>query len=260
MLAVMPRMAIGAGDLMAAFLLMSGLAMLIIVLTTWLYVASVNAAGTSRTIEITLAVTSFVLSKLWVACLLPVVALCNGIGGGAVSAVAAMHMLGRNDGGTVAFAATLVVALIGVVSLSGSLTVWSRLNGFIRRPLGIIGQRVLALVLAVMLIAVGGYVVFAAAGVGDGSIVSSLLVYSLFGSAVLLGIFITIPIQNAQMPAMLYFFNALIGLAIGLEGLVLGSLRLMIAGLLVGTARVVLTLPIARISDRKALGNYGDLT
>jgi NAD(P) transhydrogenase subunit beta len=260
MLAVMPRMAIGAGDLMAAFLMLSALAMLIVVLTTWLYVASVNAAGTSRTLDVTLAVISFVLSKLWMACLLPVVAFCNGVGGGAVSAVAAMHVFGKSGGGAVAVAVTLMVALIGAVSLSGSLTAWTRLNGIIKRPLGIRGQRTLAALLTVMVVAVGGYIVVTTAGGADRPSVPSVLVYSLFGAALLLGIFITIPIQNEQMPVALYFFNAFIGLAIGLEGLELGSLRLMIAGLVVGAARMVLTLPIARISDVEVRGTYGGIT
>lgn len=260
MLAMIPQLDIGTGSLMAAFLLMSGLAMLIVLVCSWLYVVSVNAAGTSRTLDAGLAVVSFLMSKLWMASLLPVVAFCNGVGGGAVGATAAMQMSGRKGAGAAALGVMLIAALIGVVSLSGSLTAWIRLNGLIKRPLGVRGQQILGLVLIGMVLAFGGYIVVTAAAGADRPIASSVSMYWLFGWALLTGILITLPLQTAHMPVAIYFFNAFIGLAIGLEGFVLGSLGLMIAGLLVGTARMMLSLPIARTPMTEVLGTYGDIS
>lgn len=260
MLAVMPGLAIGAGDLMVAFLLMSGLAMLIVVLASWLFVVSINVAVTSRAIDAGIAVVSFVLSKVWMAALLPVLALGNCVGGGAVSVIAVASMFGKKPEGVATLALALIAAVIGAVSLSGSVTAWTRLSGMIKRPPGIMGRQILGLVFMVMVLAVGGCIVFIAAqGTGE-LIAASGLIYGLLGCALIAGILVTLPIQQAQMPVVLHFCNAFIALAIGLEGFIPGSLWLMIAGLLVFTARILLTLPIARAPVIEAYGPYGDTT
>lgn len=246
MLALIPQFAVGAGGLMVTFLLMSGLAMLIVVLVSGLYVFSVNAASTSYTIDVGLAVLSFVLGKLWTVSLLPVVALCNAVGGGAVGASATVDMFGKKAEGVTTLVVTLIAALIGAVSLSGSLTAWTKLNGIIKVPLWIRGQQTLSLVLMVTVLIVGGYIVFAAPGDADQLITISRLIYSLLGCALLLGVLITLPIRKARIFVAIYFYNAFTGLAIGLEGFVLKNPGLMIAGLAVGSVRMLVTLPITK--------------
>jgi NAD(P) transhydrogenase subunit beta len=131
MLTIIPQFAIGPTDLMAVFILLSGLGMLILILVSSFYVLSVNAAGTSFTVDTALAALAFVLSKVWRTSMLEMVALYNGIGGGAVSAIAAVELLGNKADGVTRLVVTLLGALIGAASLSGSLIAWTKLNGII---------------------------------------------------------------------------------------------------------------------------------
>src|SRR5665213_498142 len=99
MLTMIPQFTSGTTDLMAIFVLMSGLGMLILILASLLYVFSVTWAGTSFTVDACLAVFAFVVSKLWMTSMLRMVALCNGIGGGAAGAFAAMELFGNKTEG-----------------------------------------------------------------------------------------------------------------------------------------------------------------
>jgi NAD/NADP transhydrogenase beta subunit len=60
------------------------------------------------------------------------------------------------------------------------------------------------------------------------------------------------------MPAVIYFYNASTGLAIGLEGFVLRSPTLIIAGILVSTARMLFTLTMVKLSVTDAYKTDGD--
>ena len=63
------------------------------------------------------------------------VALYNGMGGGAAGAIAAVALLGGRAQGVTQLGVTLLGALIGAVSLSGSLIAWAKLDGVIKNPL-----------------------------------------------------------------------------------------------------------------------------
>lgn len=242
MLITIPQFTIGATDLMAIFLLMSGLSMLILILASSLYVFSVNMGGTSFTVDSGLAVLAFVVSKLWTASMLQMVALCNGIGGGAASAIAAVELLSNKAEGATRLVVTLIGALIGAVSLSGSLIAWTKLNGVISKPLQVKGQQAFSLVVMLTALVVGGYIVFTAQGGADRLIAPPGLIYLLVGCAFLFGALMTLPTGSAQTPVVISIYNAFTGLAVGLEGFVLRSPTLMIAGMLLGTTRMLLTL------------------
>src|SRR5580692_4755389 len=63
------------------------------------------------------------------------IALYNGMGGGAAGAIAAVELFGNKPQGIVVLVATLVGALIGAISLSGSVIAWAKLDGVIKQPL-----------------------------------------------------------------------------------------------------------------------------
>ena len=63
------------------------------------------------------------------------VALYNGMGGGAAGAIAAVELFGNKTQGATQLIMTLLGALIGAVSLSGSLIAWAKLDGVIKKPL-----------------------------------------------------------------------------------------------------------------------------
>lgn len=76
------------------------------------------------------------------------------------------------------------------------------------------------------------------------------LVLAFFILALLLGAIITLPIGGADMPVVISLFNAFTGLAVGLEGFVLGNPALMIAGVVVGAAGTLLTQLMAKAMNR----------
>jgi NAD(P) transhydrogenase subunit beta len=71
-----------------------------------------------------------------------------------------------------------------------------------------------------------------------------------FSLALILGIFITIPVGGADMPVIISLFNALTGLAVGFEGYVLGNAAMIIAGIVVGSAGSLLTQLMAVAMNR----------
>jgi len=245
-LTMIPQFTVGATDLMAVFLLMSGLAMLVAVMVSSLYIFSITMAGRSFVVDAVLTVILFVLGKLSMAPMLQMVALYNGIGGGAASAVAAAGMSDGKAEGIGRLVVMLIGALIGAASLSGSLIAWTKLNGIIEKPLRVIGQQALSLTVIVAALAVGGYIVLTAQGGTDRLITTPGLIYWLLGCALLFGALIALPIGRGQMLVVIYICNALTGLAVGLEGFVVRSPTLMILGMVIGSARAFLTLLIVR--------------
>jgi len=252
MLTMIPHFATGATGLMAIFLLMSALGMLILVLVGLLYVATLNWAGTSRMMDFGLAAFAFVIGKLWMTSMLPMVALSNGIGGGAAGAFAAVELFADKAAGSDLRAVTLIGALIGAASLSGSLIAWARLKGIIGKPSRTRGRQALGLAaIATALVVGGGLIIltagiFTAGGGADRLIAAPGWISLLLGCALLAGALMTFPVGTARMPGMISIYNGLTGIAIGLEGFALRSPTLIIAGMVVGAARMVCTLPMAR--------------
>jgi NAD(P) transhydrogenase subunit beta len=228
-----------ATDLMVTSLGMSGLAMLVPLLVTALFIASMSMAGVSLVMSAGRVLVGFLLSKIWMVSLLSMLALYNGIGGGAASATATAEVFANKIGGATARVEALIVALIGAVSVSGSLIAWIKINGLIREPSRIWRRQALSLV--VIVLAVAGYVALTVRSGADRSISAPELVYWLVGCALLFGALITLRFRKAQMPILISLYNALTGLAIGLEGLILQNQALLIVGIAIGTARVLIT-------------------
>jgi NAD(P) transhydrogenase subunit beta len=246
MLMMIPQFTIDATGLMAISLLMSGLGILILVLASSIYVCRVTASGISSTFDTGIAAFGCVVSKLWMTSMLPMVALYNGIGGGAAGAFAAGELFGNKTAGATRLIVTLAGALMGAVSLSGSAVAWTKLIGFVDKPLRVRGQRAFSLAIAVTALAAGAYVVCTTQSGTDGMIATPGLIYLLFGCALLFGALMTLPAGRAQMPVMISIYNGFTGLAVGLEGFVLRSPMLMIAGVAVGTVRMLLTLQMTK--------------
>jgi NAD(P) transhydrogenase subunit beta len=233
---------VGANSLMAAFLVMSALAMLIVFLATLFYAVSFSMAGMSLAIRAGWNFVGLFVSKLWMLSLLSMLALYNGIGGGAASAIATAEMFDNKVSGVTRSIVTLIVALVGAASLSGSLVAWTKLNGLIKESLWIWARRALSPVVMVIVVAVSGYIAFMVHGGANPPIVAPELIYCLLGCALLFGALTTLPLRRSQMPILISLYNASTGLAIGLEGFILRNQALMIVGLIIGTARVFVTL------------------
>ena len=178
------------------------------------------------------------------------VALYNGMGGGAAGAIAAVELFGAKTHGATQLVVTLLGALIGAVSLSGSLIAWAKLDGVINKPLRVRGQQMFNLAVMLATLAVGTLIALAMLNGVDPLIGMPGLIGLFFGCALIFGVLMTLPIGGADMPVVISIYNAFTGLAVGLEGFVLQNPALMIAGMVVGAAGMLLTLLMAKAMNR----------
>src|SRR5487761_947580 len=171
------------------------------------------------------------------------IALYNGMGGGAAAAIAAVELYrGGADGYALATLA-VIGGLIGAVSFSGSLIAFGKLQGLIKRSFRFRGQQALnVLILAAALASAA----LLAGHFND----SAHVVTALFVLALILGITMTLPIGGADMPVVISLYNALTGLAVGLDGFVLHNAAMIIAGTVVGSAGTLLTQLMAKAMNR----------
>jgi H+-translocating NAD(P) transhydrogenase subunit beta len=290
MLTAIPQLTIGAVDLVAAFLFMyglkrmsspvtapsgifvAGIGMLVAVLASFLYAFDVSAAAKPHLLaNIALAAVALLAGggiawwsgKTVAMTAMPqMVALYNGMGGGAAGAIAAVELFGDKAHGATQLVVTLLGALIGAVSLSGSLIAWAKLDGVIGKPLRVGGQQAINSGVMLATLAVGGYLTFAVLAGAAPLIPLPALIGLFFGLALIFGILMTLPIGGADMPVVISIYNAFTGLAVGLEGFVLQNPALMIAGMVVGAAGMLLTLLMAKAMNRSVANvlftNFGD--
>lgn len=194
--------------------------------------------------------------KVAVTAMPQMVALFNGMGGGAAAAVAAAALTGPRAS-TLDLAATLTGALIGSVSLTGSVIAWAKLDGKIKRPWRFRGQRLLNAAVLAAAVATGLGVIAAPA-------LPPALVGLFFLAALAFGVLMTLPIGGADMPVVISLYNAFTGVAVALEGYAIGNPALMIAGMVVGSAGTLLTLLMARAMNRSLanvlFSNFGETT
>ncbi len=190
------------------------------------------------------------------------VALYNGMGGGSAAAIGAVELLrfsalpGQADAVAqpATFTLTLAVlgALIGAVSLSGSVIAWAKLDGRMDKRYTFPGQQLFNAGVAVAALVLGVVVVKTLH-------VPAIVVF--FVLALALGVLMTLPIGGADMPVVISLYNALTGLAVAFEGYVLQNEALIIAGTMVGAAGLLLTRLMARAMNRPITGvlfsNFG---
>jgi len=278
MLTALPPFLIIATDLVAAFLFLfglkrmaspvtassgisfAGLGMLAAVLVSFLYVFGVDpTARPHLAVNVGLVIVALLVGggaawwggkKVAMTAMPQMVALYNGMGGGAAAGIAAMELFGSKTRGAKELTVTLLGALIGAVSLSGSLIAWAKLDGIVTKPLQIRGQQVINGLVMLATLAVGGYLVFAAHGGVALPTAMPGWIWLFFGGALLFGILMSLPIGGADMPVLISVYNAFTGLAVGLEGFVLKNPALMIAGMVVGAAGLLLTQLMAKAMNR----------
>jgi H+-translocating NAD(P) transhydrogenase subunit beta len=183
------------------------------------------------------------------------IALYNGMGGGAAAAIAALQLSGGSESNVTHAAIAAVGGFIGSVSFSGSLIAFGKLQGLIKKTLRFGGQKLVNL--AILLATAGCGV-----AVVSGLHADMLTVTLFFSFALLLGIAMTLPIGGADMPVVISLYNALTGLAVGFEGFVLDNAAMIIAGTVVGAAGTLLTQLMAKAMNRSLanvlFSNFGD--
>jgi NAD(P) transhydrogenase subunit beta len=175
------------------------------------------------------------------------IALYNGMGGGAAAAIAAVELYGGNETSTTHLVIATVGGFIGSVSFSGSLIAFAKLQGLITKSVRFGGQKFLNLGVLLATVVLGFVVVS-----GGGGSLPAVSLFFVF--ALLLGVAMTLPIGGADMPVVISLYNALTGLAVGFEGFVLDNAAMIIAGTVVGAAGTLLTQLMAKAMNR-SLGN-----
>jgi NAD(P) transhydrogenase subunit beta len=163
------------------------------------------------------------------------VALFNGVGGGAAALVAVAELLrfGEHPAFTVAFPSVFSI-VIGSVSFAGSMVAFAKLQELMTgTPITYPGQQLVNGLLAAAII---GFVI---AVLAVASVPFSFI--SLMVLALVLGVAFVLPIGGADMPVVISLLNAFTGLAVAASGFTLNNFALIVAGTLVGASGSLLT-------------------
>ncbi|MFC0113171.1 NAD(P)(+) transhydrogenase (Re/Si-specific) subunit beta [Kibdelosporangium aridum] len=175
------------------------------------------------------------------------VALFNGVGGGAVALVAWVEFRqshGFADEPAHVSIATLFAALIGSVSFWGSNVAFGKLQEILPgKPISV-GRLQQPLNLLLLLIGVACGVAVVAGGT------SEWLMAGILVSSALLGLMVVLPIGGADMPVVISLLNALTGLSAAATGIALDNTALIVAGMIVGASGTILTNLMAKAMNR----------
>jgi len=175
------------------------------------------------------------------------VALFNGMGGGSAAAIGAGELLKFTQAGAAApplatLALAVIGALIGSISMTGSIIAWAKLDGRMDKRFTFAGQQFVNFAVFAAAVLVGAAIVFWK--------LDANLVVVFFLLALAFGVLMTLPIGGADMPVVISLYNALTGLAVAFEGYVMQIEALIIAGTVVGAAGTFLTQLMAKAMNR----------
>ncbi len=172
-----------------------------------------------------------------------VTAIYNGMGGGAAAAIAAIGLIKNDHPSLIVLGISLLGALIGTVTFSGSLIAFLKLQEWYKKTFRVPFHYVINIFLLLAAVACGIKLLLSAN-------FSPTLIIVFYALSFVLGIWATMPIGGANMPLVISLLNALTGLAVGFEGFVLGNPAMMIAGIIVGASGTLLTQLMATAMNR----------
>jgi NAD(P) transhydrogenase subunit beta len=177
------------------------------------------------------------------------VALYNGVGGGAVALIAWSEIRHGISLGEEIPLDTLIpvlfAAVVGSVSFWGSNIAFAKLQDLIpTRPLAVPGQQVINVVLLIGIVAA---CVNIAVNNDDPS---QAIFIAILIAAGLLGNLVVLPIGGADMPVVISLLNAFTGLSAAAAGFALDNVALIVAGTLVGSSGTILTMEMATAMNR----------
>jgi NAD(P) transhydrogenase subunit beta len=171
------------------------------------------------------------------------VALFNGAGGGAAALVAAIEFAHVTSDSSLKFVISMLcAAMIGAVSLSGSIIAFFKLEGHFDKPVTYPAQQLLNGLLFVVSLLL-------ALAMASGS--HSMVLMCLFiVIALALGVLMVMPIGGADMPVVISLLNSFTGLAVAADGFAINNVAMIIAGTLVGSSGTLLTLAMCKAMNR----------
>jgi len=154
------------------------------------------------------------------------VAIYNGMGGGAAAAIAALEFARGEAHGVVVTVLALLGALIGSVAFSGSCIAFAKLQGIMKKARRLPAQNFVNALLGLIALGLAVKLVLAALPSDTPLPAQHAVLIAFFVVSLILGAVLTSPIGGADMPVVISLLNAFTGLAVGLEGYVLGAQRL----------------------------------
>ena len=182
------------------------------------------------------------------------VALFNGVGGGAAALVAIVEYLKLgSDASTPVVVATVFTVIVGCISFSGSIITFLKLQELMTtRPVIFpFGRQIIAFTL-IGVLASGGWVI--SSGGTTPLLINGLL-------SLLFGILFVLPVGGADVPIVISLLNAFTGLTVAASGYVLETTLLIVAGTLVGASGTILTRLMADAMGRSLFGTlFGAFT
>jgi H+-translocating NAD(P) transhydrogenase subunit beta len=209
--------------------------MSIAVVTTLLKIGAVNYTLVIVGIVVGSAIGAVFAKKVQMTAMPQMVAIFNGLGGGASALVASSEFYRLSPDIEAFMMVTIGLSiLIGAVTLSGSLIAFVKLQGVMTgSPILFPLQHVLNLLLFVSAVVLVGYLLMVPQAV--------LVFLGLIFISLILGVLIVIPIGGADMPVVVALLNSYSGLAVAATGFVLSYNVLIITGSLVGASGLILT-------------------
>jgi NAD(P) transhydrogenase subunit beta len=177
------------------------------------------------------------------------IALYNGMGGGAAACISAVALLGTTT--TITGSLAVVGGLIGAVSFSGSLIAFMKLQGWMpSRPITFKGQQAVNMLVLALAVISGVLIIWQPAWLVASPAGAYLPLF--FVLALAFGLLMTLPIGGADMPVVISMYNAFTGLAVALDGFSFAApnYAMVVAGIIVGAAGTVLTVSMAKAMNR----------
>lgn len=171
------------------------------------------------------------------------VALFNGVGGGAAGLIAIVEWMHVEGEGSFLFSLfTVVTIIIGSVAFSGSIVTFLKLQEIMTtRPVVLPAGKWITILVALGTLGLGVLALVSP----QGWVIALLAVLSL-----VFGVLFVLPVGGADVPIVISLLNACTGLAVAASGYVLNNVLLLIAGTLVGASGTLLTSLMAKAMGR----------
>jgi len=221
--------------------------MVLAIVVTWIRIGSTSWWAIAIAMLIGGSFGAVAARKVRMTAMPQMVALFNGVGGGAAAliALAELHRVLPPPGAPKADISLGIVlsGLIGSISFAGSMVAFAKLQELIGgRPITYAGQQ---FVNGALFIGALGCGIALVAGVQD-----EWLLWVTIAAALCFGVLFVLPIGGADMPVVISLLNAFTGIAVALGGFELENNLLIVAGMLVGASGTLLTLMMARAMNR----------
>jgi NAD(P) transhydrogenase subunit beta len=182
------------------------------------------------------------------------IAIYNGMGGGAAAAIAAIELLkvanlvpgsagAGHEHSSFVIGLAVTGGIIGAVAFSGSAIAFAKLQGLMDKTFALPGHHYVSFGFLVASVVLGAWIVIQPQG-------ATTVIILFFLAAIAYGVLMTLPIGGADMPVVISLYNAFTGLAVGLEGYVLNNAAMIVAGIVVGSAGTLLTQLMAKAMNR----------